>query len=92
MSSLYFGLDVFCLFEMDTEPLPQKYGSTVEEYTTAIPGALASNRQNTSSPKYNDDFSLLIYCINISSLAVPMGYEPHTGKKKLPLMTLANTL
>ncbi len=80
MSSLYFGLDVFCLLEMDTEPLPQKYGTTVEEYTTAIPGALASNRQNTSNPKYKI-ISLLIYCNNISSLAAPMGYDPHTDKK-----------
>jgi hypothetical protein len=45
MSSLYFGLPVFCLLE-----------GRVLEFDTQPPLRF----QNTSSPKYNDDISLLI--------------------------------
>ncbi len=66
MSSLHFGLDVFCLFDvgapgLDAQPLPQKYwGSCGSVHTASKSGTVDSNGQNTSSPKYNDDISLLI--------------------------------
>jgi hypothetical protein len=69
MSSSYFGLDVFCVFKAGVLEFdlvfriqcimysPQLFGS---RGCLSNSGALASNRQNTVSPKYNDDISLLI--------------------------------
>ncbi len=58
-------------YEQNIEPLSpldihgQHWNCTL--YTTPSSGALASNRQNISSPKYNDDISLCL-SNNISSL------------------------
>ncbi len=65
MSSLYFGLDIFCQFEARVP----EYDAVLSVQCTLYGGAgrcvsnsvtLASNRQNTASRKYNDDISLLI--------------------------------
>ncbi len=75
MSSLYFGLAVFFLFEaripeFGTQPLPpnscglnsvQRTLNSASNY-----GTIASNWQNTSSSNYNDDISLLIAQYHIS--------------------------
>jgi hypothetical protein len=69
MSSLYFGLALFCLFEarvpeFNRQPLPPNscglYSVHSTLYTVSNSGTLASDWLNTSSPKYNDDISLLI--------------------------------
>jgi hypothetical protein len=39
---------------------PLKNFSSTKVYTVSNSGALVSNRQNISSPKYNNDISLLI--------------------------------
>jgi hypothetical protein len=66
MSSLYFGFNVFCQSEVGVPEFdavfsilysPQLLGG--KGYVSNS-GTLASNRQNTASPKYNDDISLLI--------------------------------
>jgi hypothetical protein len=67
MSSLHFGLAVFSLLEarvpeFDKQPLPR---AAVDSILCINSGTLASNWQNTSSPNYNDDISLLS---NISHL------------------------
>jgi hypothetical protein len=74
MSSLYFGLDVFRQFEAI---VPELVVVSVYSVCTLYrgegrdwmsnSGALASKRQNTASPKYNDDISLLIsqYLISV---------------------------
>ncbi len=64
MSSLYFGLSVFCLFEarvpeFDTLPLPPTAVHSPLNIASNF-GVLALNYQNTASSKYNDDISLLI--------------------------------
>jgi hypothetical protein len=46
MSSLYFGLDVFCQFEARIPELNEVFS--------------VQTARNTASPKYNDDISLLI--------------------------------
>jgi hypothetical protein len=64
MSSLYFGLDVFC----ESKPVSEFDAVFGEQCTLYSPQlgllvkiwALAPNKQNTASPKYNDDISLLI--------------------------------
>jgi hypothetical protein len=64
MSSLYFGLAVFCLLEarapeFDPQPLPPPAQLWTVHWTLRqILGLL--NWQSTSSPKYNNDISLLI--------------------------------
>jgi hypothetical protein len=64
MSSLYFGLDIVCHFEARVTEFDVCVQYTV--YTArgggCLPnsGTLASNRQNTASPKYNDDTYLMI--------------------------------
>jgi hypothetical protein len=70
MSTLYFGLDVFCPFEARVPEYyavvsvrctlysPQLLGG--RRCSVSNPGTPASNWQNTASPKYNDDISLLI--------------------------------
>ncbi len=67
MSSLYFGLAVFRLFEarvpeFDTQPLPpvQCTYTTDTLNTASNSGTLASNWQHKSSPKYKDDCSLIL--------------------------------
>jgi hypothetical protein len=89
MSSLYFGLDLFCQFaarvpEFDvvfsvectrTVYSPQLAG---DRGCVSNSGNLASNRQKISSPKYNDDISLLISQYLISATD-PRG----SGPKKL---------
>jgi hypothetical protein len=77
MSSWYFGLDVFCPFEAR---VPEYYAVVSVQCTlyspqllggrgcVSNPGTLASNWQNTASPKYNDDISLLISQDLISDL------------------------
>jgi hypothetical protein len=56
MSTLYFGLAVFCLFEARVLELYRQplLPTAVKVYT------LTSNWQITQSPKYNDDIYLLI--------------------------------
>jgi hypothetical protein len=66
---LYFTLAVFCLFEarvpeLDTQPLPPPpqlwmYSVHCILNSATYSGNLSSNWQNTSSPKYNVDISLL---------------------------------
>ncbi len=69
MSSLYFGLDVFCQFEARVLELYTVFSLKCTLYSPQLLGVRgcvsnsvtqASNRQNTASPKYNDDISLLI--------------------------------
>jgi hypothetical protein len=53
MSSLYLGLDVNCQFEAGVLEFDAVYTSTADGgrgYMT-ISGILASNKQNTASPK-----------------------------------------
>ncbi len=75
MSSLYFGLAVFCLFEsrlLDIPPLPpnscklDSIHCTLD--TASNSGTLALSSENTSSPKYNDDISMLILQYLISGV------------------------
>jgi hypothetical protein len=65
MSSSYFGLDEDWLFAAgDTQPLPSIAVFSLHVHcalnTAPNSGTLDSNCQNSSSPKYNDDISLLI--------------------------------
>jgi hypothetical protein len=71
MSSLYFGFDVSCQFEASVSEFDAVYSVHCTLYTSTYSYwrgnncesnsmTLASNRQNTSSPKYNDYISLLI--------------------------------
>jgi hypothetical protein len=67
MSSLYFGLAVFCLLEartpeFDPQPLhpPPRTAVDCTLNTASNSGTLASNWQSTSSPQYNNGISLLI--------------------------------
>jgi hypothetical protein len=65
MSSLYFGLNVVCKLEARAPP-----EFDVVYISTAVPvllverclicKAVASNRPTTTSPKYNDDITLVI--------------------------------
>jgi hypothetical protein len=69
MSSLYFGLALFCLFEarvpeFDTQPLPPNSCGLTPVSNSKT---LASKWQKTSSPKYNDDISLQILQYLISA-------------------------
>jgi hypothetical protein len=57
--------------ELDTEPLLLKYCSSAVEFW-----GLAAKRQSTS-PKYNDDISLLIWLYCMSSMA--SGIQPSTS-------------
>ncbi len=66
MSSLYFGLAVFCLFEarapeFDMQSLPSPLNSV---HTNSV--TITSNWWKTPSPKYNDDIYLLTYKYLIS--------------------------
>jgi hypothetical protein len=71
MLSLYFVLKVFCLLEARTLQIGQRTlplknldrGGSVHH----LSGIAVSNRQNTASPQYKDDVSLLIK--NILSLS-----------------------
>jgi hypothetical protein len=69
MSSLYFGLAVFCLFEarvpeVDTQSVLLNSCGLYSGHCTlnilSNSGTLASNWQNTPSPKYTEEISLLI--------------------------------
>jgi hypothetical protein len=69
MSLLYFGLAVFCLFEarvpeFDRQPLPPTSCGLYSVHSmlniASYYGTQASIWQNTPSPIYNDDISLLI--------------------------------
>jgi hypothetical protein len=69
MSSLYFGLGVFCQFEAEVPEFDAVFSVEFTLYSPQLSegkgcfsnsGTLASNRQNTESPKYNDDISMLI--------------------------------
>ncbi len=60
-SALYFGLAVFCLFETRVQNVtPILYNVHCTQNTASNSGTRASNRQNTASPKHNDNISLLI--------------------------------
>ncbi len=60
-SALYFGLAVFCLFKTRVQNVtPTLYNVHCTQNTASNSGTRASNRQNTASPKYNDNISLLI--------------------------------
>jgi hypothetical protein len=71
MSSLYFVHAVSCLFEeatvpeFDTQRLPPASCGLYSVHSTlnsaSYSGTSASKWQNTSSPKYNEDISLLIF-------------------------------
>jgi hypothetical protein len=57
MSSVYFGLDVLRHFEVGVLlKIDTAHTSTAAGRRGCV---RASNRQNTVSPKYNDDISLL---------------------------------
>jgi hypothetical protein len=65
ISSLFFGLDVFCQFEGRSQNLTQFSVYSVHNIkggrgSMSNSGTVASNRQNTASTKYNYDLSLLI--------------------------------
>jgi hypothetical protein len=79
MSSLYFGLVVFCQFEsvpkFDTQPPPPPVQCTLYSEHWSNSGTLVSNWQNTSNPKYNNDISLLISQYLIS------GHERRNGQR-----------
>jgi hypothetical protein len=63
MSSLYFGLAVFLgqnLTHFPTAVDCTVYSVHCTLYTASNYATIASNWQNTSSPIYNDDISLLI--------------------------------
>jgi hypothetical protein len=70
MSSLYFGLDVhvFCQFKARVLAFDNVQYIVYIVQSAAVAGmscesnseTLASNKQNTASPQYNDDISLLI--------------------------------
>jgi hypothetical protein len=68
MSSLYFGLDVFCQFECRVPEYHAVISALYTVQSTTVRGrgcmsnsrTLDFNRQTTTSPKYNDDISLLI--------------------------------
>jgi hypothetical protein len=69
MSSLYFGPPVFWLFEAGV--VQTGYGTSRAEilgqlWKCTVTGTIALNGQNISSPKYNDDVSLLIFHYIIS--------------------------
>jgi hypothetical protein len=64
MSSLYSGQDVFCQFEARVPEFKAVFSVQCILYRggegggcVSNSGTLASNRQNTASPKYNDDIS-----------------------------------
>jgi hypothetical protein len=76
MSSLYFGLDVFCLFKAGFPEFDLVFSVQCIMYSPQLlgsrgclsnSGTLASYRQNTASSKYNADISLLIsqYLISV---------------------------
>ncbi len=76
---MHFGLDVFCRFEVGVPEFDAVLSVQCILYrSTAVRGrgcmsnsrTLASNRQNTARPKYNDDISLLISQYLISALSV----------------------
>jgi hypothetical protein len=69
MSSLYFGLDVFCQFEARVPEVDTVFSVQCTLFSPQLMGSRgcvsnsetqASNMQNTARPKYNDDISLLI--------------------------------
>jgi hypothetical protein len=68
MSPLYFGLDVFCIFEARVPEFstvytaPPAHAVLWEKFRVLITRLQPQIcRQNTSDPKYNDDITLLIY-------------------------------
>jgi hypothetical protein len=78
MSPLYFGLAVFCLFEarvteFDTQLFSLPYTAHCTQDPVSNSGTLDSNWQNTSSPKYKDDISMLIsqYLISVPQHVLP---------------------
>jgi hypothetical protein len=79
MASVYFGLDVFCQFEARDQEFDAVSSVRCTVHWTLsqllggrgyVPysGTLASKRQNISSPKYNDDISLLIFIIFVLTI------------------------
>ncbi len=65
MSLIYFWLDVFCQFkargpEFDTVQRTVYTVAGEGRGCVSNSGTLASNTQNTASPKLNDDISMLI--------------------------------
>ncbi len=68
MSSLYFGLDVCCQFEARVPESDQCSVYSVHKLYWRVEGLRIKfpNRQNTVSPKYNDDISLLIVLYLVS--------------------------
>ncbi len=76
MSSLYFGVDVSCQFEASVTEFDEVLSvqCTVGGGCVLNSGILASNRQNTANPKYNEDISLLISAplLNRATVSRPM--------------------
>jgi hypothetical protein len=99
MSSLYFGLAVFCLFGTQVveffchAALPPNscglYSVHCTLSTASNSGTLASNWQNASSPKYNDDISLLIsqYLISAQDGKLNGSKIFHIEEKGVPVAT-----
>jgi hypothetical protein len=72
MSSLYFGFDVFCQFETEVpefEAADTSISVPVQYVGKRLPTPLASDRQNTSNPQYNNDISADITLIRMAGLA-----------------------
>jgi hypothetical protein len=72
MSSLYFGFDVFCQFETkvpEFEAVDTSISVPVQYVGKRLLTPLASDRQNTSNPQYNNDISADLTLIRMAGLA-----------------------
>ncbi len=86
---LYFGLDIFCYFEAKvpefaavcsvqcTLYIPQLLGGRLCVTNSWTP---ASYRQNTASPKYNEDISLLISQYFLSGCWCATNFPTHPAQ------------